>query len=106
MLALLSNDKEEMRYSLQLYMITSLNFQFPNFELICMEKYIHLSSEWNDHLNPKVIVFPAHNIVQLFSIKIKWAATRENLSSGFLIKRVSSQSPQLQRLARKLKFHM
>ena len=36
-------------------------------------------------------------------IYIKWALTRENLSSW--TKRVSNQSPQLQRLARKLKFH-
>ena len=34
------------------------------------------------------------------------SATRENLSSGFPTKRVSSQSPQLQRLARELKFHL
>ena len=33
-----------------------------------------------------------------------WAATRENLSSGFPSKRVSNPSPQLHRLARKLKF--
>ena len=31
------------------------------------------------------------------------ATTRENLSSGFLTERVSNQSPQLNRLARKLK---
>ena len=36
----------------------------------------------------------------------KWASSRENLSSGFPTKRVSNQSPQLQRLARKLKFHL
>ena len=35
-----------------------------------------------------------------------WAATQENLSSGFPTKRVSNQSPQLQRLVRKLKFHL
>ena len=35
-----------------------------------------------------------------------WAATRENLSSGFPTKRVSNKSPQLQRLDRKLKFHL
>ena len=34
-----------------------------------------------------------------------WALLRENLSSGFLTKRVSNQSPQLQRLAGNLKFH-
>ena len=34
------------------------------------------------------------------------ASTRENLSSGFPTKRDSNQSPQLQRLARKLKFHL
>ena len=37
---------------------------------------------------------------------VKWAKLLENLSSGFPSKRVSSQSPQLQRLARKLKFHL
>ena len=35
-----------------------------------------------------------------------WASSQENLSSGRPTKRVSNQSPQLQRLARKLKFHM
>ena len=33
-----------------------------------------------------------------------WAASGENLSSGFPTKRVSNQSSQLHRLARKLKF--
>ena len=37
---------------------------------------------------------------------IIWASLRENLSSGFPTKRVSKQSPQLQRLARKLNFHL
>ena len=35
-----------------------------------------------------------------------WALSRENLSSGCPTKQVSNQSPQLQRLARKLKFHL
>ena len=35
-----------------------------------------------------------------------WASSRENLSSGFLSKRLSNLSPQLQRLARKLKFQL
>ena len=35
-----------------------------------------------------------------------WASTRQNLSSGFQTKQVSNQSPQLQRLARKLKFQL
>ena len=34
-----------------------------------------------------------------------WALSRQNLSSGFPTKLVSNRSPQLQRLARKLKFH-
>ena len=34
------------------------------------------------------------------------ASSRENLSSGFPTKRVSNQSPQLQRLARKMKFRL
>ena len=33
-------------------------------------------------------------------------SSRENLSSGFPTKRVSNQSPQPQRVARKLKFHL
>ena len=37
---------------------------------------------------------------------IRWATMRENLSSWFPTKRNSSQSPQLQRLARKLKFRL
>ena len=35
-----------------------------------------------------------------------WALTRQNLSSGFQTKRVSTQSPQLQRLARKLELRL
>ena len=35
-----------------------------------------------------------------------WATSRENLSSGFPSKRVSNRSPQLQRISRKLKFHL
>ena len=38
------------------------------------------------------------------SISYIWASTRQELSSGFPTKRDSNQSPQLQRLARKLKF--
>ena len=37
---------------------------------------------------------------------LTWVSSLENLSSGFPTKRVSNQSPQLQRLARKVKFHM
>ena len=36
----------------------------------------------------------------------KWASSRQNLSSGFPTKRVSNQPLQLQRLARKLEFHL
>ena len=35
-----------------------------------------------------------------------WASSRENLSSGCPTKRDSNQSPQLQRLARKLRLHL
>ena len=37
---------------------------------------------------------------------IIWATSRENLSSRCPTKSVSKQSPQLQRLNRKLKFHL
>ena len=42
----------------------------------------------------------------LFSGCLYLASPRENLSSGFPAKRDSNQSHQLQRLARKLKFHL
>ena len=35
-----------------------------------------------------------------------WASTQQNLNLGFPTKPVSNQSPQLQRLARNLKFHL
>ena len=35
-----------------------------------------------------------------------WAVTQESLSLGFLTKQDSKQPPQLQRLARKLKFRL
>ena len=35
-----------------------------------------------------------------------WASSRQNLSSGFPTKQVSNHSSQLQRLAKKLKFHL
>ena len=35
-----------------------------------------------------------------------WPATRQNLASGFPTKQDSNQSPQLQGLARKLKFRL
>ena len=47
-----------------------------------------------------------HTVFGNFHIDVIWASSRENLSSGFPTKRVSNQSPQLQRLARKLKFHL
>ena len=39
-------------------------------------------------------------------VNVKWASSQPNLSSGFLQKRDSHQPPQLQRLARKLKFRL
>ena len=46
------------------------------------------------------------NCVPICNVNINWASSRENLSSGFPTKRISNQSPQLQRLDRKLKFHL
>ena len=42
----------------------------------------------------------------IFWSSIKWASTQQNLSSGFLKKRDSNQSLQLQRLARNFKFRL
>ena len=51
----------------------------------------------------KIIGNKAHLLV---STGIIWASSRKNLSLGFLTKRDSNQSPQLQRLARKLKIRL
>ena len=51
------------------------------------------------------IEFEVHVPVYI-TVKCIWAVLRQNLSSGFLTKRVSNQSPQLQRLARRLKYHL
>ena len=48
----------------------------------------------------------AGNIWARVTRGIIWASSRENLSSGSLTKPVSNKSPQLQRLASKLKFHL
>ena len=55
------------------------------------------------------LAFLSSSSLSCFSCKCKkniytWASTRQTPSSGFLTKRVSNQYPQLQRLARKLKF--
>ena len=54
------------------------------------------------------IVFPFCRLkVKLWHFKwIIWASSRENLSSGFPTMQISNQSPQLQRPARKLKYHL
>ena len=44
------------------------------------------------------VVFPDHTHLLFLS--------RENLSSGFVTRQDKNQSPQLHRLARKLKFHL
>ena len=54
-------------------------------------------------LNSAIVVQTSDSMTTLGYI---CASTRQNLSSGFLTKRVLNQSPQLQRLARQLKFHL
>ena len=46
------------------------------------------------------------NCTYVLCRNIIWASSQENLSSGFQAKPVSNQPPQLQWLARKLKFHL
>ena len=47
-----------------------------------------------------------HSTTKLLHSYYIWASMQQNLSSVFLTKPDSNQSPQLQRLARKLKFHL
>ena len=51
-----------------------------------------------------VVVDAVPVFLEKVSITRMWASSRENLSSGFPTKRDINQSPQLQKLARKLKF--
>ena len=67
----------------------------------------YLLSEHAKSINHEAEMAPCtvQTVIQYFS-KTIWAAVRENLSSVFPTKRHSNQSPQLQRLARKLKFRV
>ena len=56
-----------------------------------------------DQDQAKHYVVPDLYICYLWDV-IMWALMQQNLSSGFLTKRDSNESPQLQRLARILKF--
>ena len=53
-----------------------------------------------------VRVCPIYTVIHHYITLLNMGPSRENLSSGFLTKRVSNQSPQLKRLARKFKFHL
>ena len=60
--------------------------------------------ELNNPFQTNWIYHELHTTVQM--VHSIWAATRKNLSLGFLKNRDSNQSPQLQRLPRKLKFRL
>ena len=66
----------------------------------------------NKKIDTLIVVFclilPVHDLWLILTAfdGIIQASSRENLSSGFLTKQDSNQSPQLQRLARKLKFRL
>ena len=49
---------------------------------------------------------PEPSLLTYIKYETKWASSRENLSLEFPPKRVSNQSPELQRLSRKMEFHM
>ena len=63
----------------------------------------HLQNAYSGWL---VLHNPSKNPIGFKVRSIKWAKSRKNLPSGSSTKRVSNRSPQLQRLARKLKFYL
>ena len=65
---------------------------FENFEFSQIQMYVETDA------------FTLSLLLESEVSSLIWASTQQNLSSGFLKKRDSNQSPQLQRLARKLKF--
>ena len=92
---------------------------YPCFSVFQCLKSLHFSLMDREHSDQTMCIIwvfsgrPCKNsgfIVTLLyrtgQLHYKWASPRENLSSGFPPKRVSNQSPQLQRLAKKLKFHL
>ena len=56
------------------------------------------------------IIFAAYRLSHRYKEQSEevciWASLPQNLSLGFVTKQDSNQSPQLQRLARELKFHL
>ena len=91
-----------------------------NPDLVCKNKYYLVSCRWvyqpykgYQRLGSFVhFIVPGCDHFRSLYIEINpvcikiYGPHRENLSSGFPKKRVSYQSPQLQRLTRKLKFHL
>ena len=59
-----------------------------------------------NHIRDKASEAPVDVCSLMANEKVIWAVTRQNPSSGFPTKPDSNQSPQLQRLARKLRFRL
>ena len=93
-------------YHVITYFLSFINFKASNYFFFGFLITISYGSAWElyfmiraiqkTHVNLSLILLP-------MSV-LKWASSRENLSSGFLKKLVSNQSPQLHRLAKKWNF--
>ena len=97
----------------QTYCKRSLKSQFSHVEIskcwlfpIINGRYSIWSESWPNITFALSKIFVSFNLIaSVMPVSYwKWASSRQNLSSGFLSKRDSSQSPQLQRLARISKF--
>ena len=113
----------QMRIFLQIVHLVCLRIKQSGQQFeVCAHYLISLRSKYlpkTDHSDITILLETTNNnytaillkFMQTNAEKISdrnriWASSRENLSSGFPTKRVSNQSPQLQRLARKLKFYL
>ena len=87
-------------------LITDENAQKPNFKMCCNTEYMC------NYIKKYILAGQTFNVEKMAMLRERclaymlknWASSRENLSPGFPKRRVSNQSPQLHRLAGKLKF--
>ena len=97
-----------LKYSLTFKLLTE-HHSVPKLKRRCTglseSTFVKMPHCWKSHVTAQILYFCKINfILQTVKIWMKWASTRENLSSRFPKWSYPNQPAQLQRLPRKLKF--